>query len=746
MDRYNNTSGKKSKQGFTMADLAPLPVWAVWRDAGRGKAPINAKTGRAASSTKSATWATRDEATRRANRYGDQHPKGVGVMLTNLEHSPGLRLCGIDIDGCREAETGYITGWVQPVLHRFDSYAEASPSGTGLRVLFLCHDADVDSLRAAGLIRPQSDGSPGAGRSFDLPGDHTEIAVFFERKFLSVTGYLLSDHEQIKTVDLESLEWLLGEHGPSVQADGVKPGKDTSGSGEAWRFLQGLARLGHTEEEAREAIAADDGPAGEWWGRVDERQQDRAIERGFGVVSSKLAASDALLTEDDVTPRKTTLTAFRGMLTEEQLVKRMEEYRTSLDAEAFALMWGDGEEDKPVTPKEWGEPMNRENGQPIINLHNTVIYLGRNLDTVLPGLAHNLMTHRDEWKGGEIDDEAISLARIALEARGLKTVGKELVADAIRAVAKKLSYHPIRDHLNALRWDGEPRLDTWLIRLSGAEDTPYTRAVSRKFPIQMVARVMKPGCKADYTMVWSGEQGQDKSKACRILAGAEYFSDTLPSIRGSKEEALRHLQGLWLVELAELAPSFKADQEDQKAFLSGSVDRVRLPYARFPQSFRRQCVFIGTTNEDQFLKDPTGGRRYWPVAIRQVFDTEGLEKERDQLFAEATHAFNEGEEWWLDREFEAEHVKPVQAAAYEEDSWAMKIGPWLDKPAFDEDDDTPSPKKDETTVAEVLSDALGIPAGQQTRANQNRAAANLRTLGWTKHHTREGKVWRRAQP
>lgn len=706
-----NTAPTASDRGLklSLADLAPLPMWAAWQDTGRGKAPINAKSGRAASSTKATTWANRDAAMRQAERFTDKHPKGVGIMLAKLKGNPNLRLCGIDMDGCRDAYTGQIASWAQPVLDRIDSYAEASPRRAGVHVLFICRDADVDALRKDGLIRPQADGSPGAGRSFALSGDHMEIAVFCERKFLTVTDEQVSDHDRIKAVSLKTLKWLLGEYGPSVQANGGKPGKDMSGSGVAWRFLQDLARLGYTEEEAREAIEADDGPAGNWWGRVQERQQNRAMERGFGGVSSELAALDALLTEDDVKP---TLADIDEML----------------------------EHDAPVALSEWGKPMKRPDGQPVINLHNTVLYLGRNLGSVLPGLDHNLMTHRDEWNGGEIDDDAISLVRMALEARGLKTVGKELVADAIRTVAKKLAYHPIRDYLNELRWDGQPRLDTWLIRLAGADSTPYTRAVSRKFLIQMVARVMKPGCKADYAMVWSGEQGQDKSKACRILAGLEYFSDTLPSIRGSKEEALRHLQGLWLVELAELAPSRTADQEDQKAFLSGSVDRVRLPYARLPQLFKRQCVFIGTTNEDQFLRDPTGGRRYWPVAIRQVFDTDALEVERDQLFAEAMDAFNAGEEWWLDREFESEHAKPVQAAANVEDSWARNIANWLDKPVIDGQDENPRPKN-QTTVSEVLSDALGIDSGRQDRGAQNRAGAVLKTLGWIKQHTNAGNVW-----
>lgn len=418
-------------------------------------------------------------------------------------------------------------------------------------------------------------------------------------------------------------------------------------------------------------------------------------------------------------------------------------YKEAVDAETQATIEElVGPISKPAVPARLGEgkAIKRRDGKPVINLHNTTLYLGGSLDSILPGLAHNLMTHRDEWSDGEIDDAAIFVARMALEQRGLETVGKELVSDAVHVVAKKLSYHPIRDYLEGLRWDGKPRLETWLIHHAGADDTPYIRAVSRKFLIAMVARVMRPGCKHDHTLVLSGTQGQEKSKMCRVLAGEKHFSDTLPSIAAKKEDAMQHLQGLWLVELAELAPSRKADQEDQKAFLSGSVDRFRVPYARHPQSFQRQCVFVGTTNDDQFLKDPTGGRRYWPVAVQKVIDIETLVSERDQLFAEAFAAFKAGEEWWLDRKFEAEHAAPMQAAAYVSDSWVDDVAPWLDKPQGDQ-----SEVKMEVTISEVLSDALGVPTERQTQAVQKRAASVLRQLGWTKKKTKTSNKWRRPE-
>ncbi|APZ54096.1 VapE domain-containing protein [Salipiger abyssi] len=405
--------------------------------------------------------------------------------------------------------------------------------------------------------------------------------------------------------------------------------------------------------------------------------------------------------------------------------------------------WMMEQPDDAPTPakKDWGTPIMRGNN-PVINLHNTTLYLGRNLDSVLPGLAHNRMTGRDEWRDGPLTDAAVSLARIALERLGLQTVGKDLVADAAQTVARKLAYHPIRDQLRALRWDGKPRLDSWLVRHAGAENTPYTRAVGRKFLIAMVARVMEPGCKHDHTLVLSGEQGQNKSTACRVLAGAEYFSDTLPSITGDRTDAIRHLQGKWLVEFAELAPSRKSETEDLKAFLSGAVDRVRLPYARYDEAFHRQCVFVGTTNEEQFLRDATGGRRFWPVRVCKVIDIEALTAERDQLFAEAFAAYSDDEPWWLDRDFEAEHAKPVQEAARESDSWAEDVAAWLDLPQYDQDEE--GTVRTEVTISEVLSGPLELTSAQQHQGHQKRAAAIMRDLGWVKRKTRSKNVWCRG--
>jgi predicted P-loop ATPase len=324
----------------------------------------------------------------------------------------------------------------------------------------------------------------------------------------------------------------------------------------------------------------------------------------------------------------------------------------------------------------------------------------------------------------------------------MKTIGKELVESAIRTVAAVNQYHPIRDALAMVEHDGTPRLDAWLVRYAGAEDTPYVRAVGRKFLIQMVARVMRPGCKADHVLVLQGPQGIGKSTLCRTLAGDRYFSDTMPAINGGKD-VMSHLSGLWLVELSELAPSRKSDAEDLKAFLTTQIDRYRAAFGRRDQNYPRQCVFMGTTNSEHFLKDVTGGRRFWPVACG-IIDVDALARDRDQLIAEALVAFQAEESWWLDRDFETEHAAPVQDAAYEAHPWQEQVGEWLDSPTTDFD--STNTRKHEETVTEVMQDCLGLQSGQMNRAGQMEVSKILKRLQWEKKKTRRGKmVWRRSR-
>ena len=255
--------------------------------------------------------------------------------------------------------------------------------------------------------------------------------------------------------------------------------------------------------------------------------------------------------------------------------------------------------------------------------------------------------------------------------------GAQIIADACAEVFSRQHFHPVRDYIKATEWDGVPRVESLWIDYLGAEDCAYTRTVTRKHLVAAVARVFTPGCKFDNVIILCGPQGIGKSTMLKKLGG-EWFSDSLTTVQG--KESYEQLHGVWIAELGELYATRKAESEAVKQFLSKSEDIFRQAYGRRTSVFPRQCVFYGTTNETEFLRDRTGNRRFWPINVGGSHVKNFREftpEEVAQVWAEAYYLWRQGESLYLDKEMEAEAVK-AQSAHTEESEKVGIVREYLD--------------------------------------------------------------------
>lgn len=363
----------------------------------------------------------------------------------------------------------------------------------------------------------------------------------------------------------------------------------------------------------------------------------------------------------DVT-RKPSYAAMQEFAAKDKAVKLlMARERAQAAADDF-----DGLDDAEL-PEDYNDEWKAEleytkSGKLLCNIANIILILEN--DPALAGhIVHDLFTGMDSAKDGlpwnknanqwtDTDDANL---RVWLE-KHYDITGKEKIADALTAVLTRHSYHPIRDYLSGLTWDGVPRLDRIIIDYMGAEDSELNRAMSRKHFVAAVARVFNPGCKYDYCLIMSGAEGIGKSTLLRVMGG-KWFNDSITTLEG--KEGMEQLRRAWMVELGELSSIKRSDVEQVKAHLSKQVDIYRAAYARRVLEHPRQCVFCGTTNEALFLKGDTGNRRFWVIPVvaelRKYRDwSEAIRRDRDQLWAEAVHYYKQGEPLYLSEELEAQ--------------------------------------------------------------------------------------------
>ena len=330
------------------------------------------------------------------------------------------------------------------------------------------------------------------------------------------------------------------------------------------------------------------------------------------------------------------------------------------------------------------------------------------------------------WPNGQqLTDNDVSIVRTWLHSQPAQQrvrAGVETVHAGIVMAAMERPYHPVRDYLRALTWDGKPR--NLFASYFGAAKDPYVEAAGRCFLVGAVARVMRPGCKVDTLPVLEGPQGIKKSTALRVLGG-EWFSDT-PFAPGEKD-AYQALRGVWIYELGELAALRGRDVERVKAFVSSRVDHYRKPYGRVAVDVPRQVVFAGSTNAGQYLHDDTGNRRYHPIACTRI-DVDALARDRDQLWAEAVHRHVQGESWWLEGDLIDAHAREAEQRRAE-DPWEALVT-------------NLEPQVQAVTISELLS-LIGVERGKQSRGDQMRLAPILAANGWTRRQARKdgARVW-----
>lgn len=324
------------------------------------------------------------------------------------------------------------------------------------------------------------------------------------------------------------------------------------------------------------------------------------------------------------------------------------------------------------------------------------------------------------WGGGitrpfhEID--AQSLQKYTQGILGVPYMQLKTVECAIIAHARENQRNEVVEWLEALpAWDGVGRIGMFFPAYIGSEVSSYTEAVSTNMFIALIARVMRAGCKAENMVILEGPQGILKSTALRALIGDRWFGE-LESEIGTKD-AILSLRGKWLIEVPELDALDKAGSETIKRALSVQVDRIRVPYGRTIEEFPRQSIFVGTTNAKAYLKDQTGGRRFWPIVCSEI-KVDIIKEHREQLFAEALAQFKAGATWWEVPKKEAEAAVGDRT---ESDPWEPKIRAWI---AENESAIVP------ITTTGIITDALDIPIGQAHAGYQRRIVQILAKIGY----------------
>ncbi|MBZ9675251.1 virulence-associated E family protein [Mesorhizobium sp. ES1-1] len=370
-------------------------------------------------------------------------------------------------------------------------------------------------------------------------------------------------------------------------------------------------------------------------------------------------------------------------------------------------------------------------GRPKPTMPNTLLALGR-LDL---SFAYDRFRYRKMVNGailqefqGELSDDAVAMIRAQILDTFKFDPRAENVRDAVNQLCLENAFHPVREMLDALAWDGQPRLDKWLATYLGANDTALNTAIGAIVLIAAVRRIRRPGVKFDQVLILEGPQGSGKSSALRIMAGEGLHSDQEILTQEARAQ-MELMEGVWLYELGEVEGFSRAEVNKIKAFASRQEDRSRMAYGRFVESRPRQGIFIGTTNETTYLRDQTGNRRFWPVQTGKI-DLEALTRDRDQILGEAAVREARGESIGLPEQ--------LWAAAAAEQAERLEEDPWLEILAKVKGKSTGEVVRVETS--HLLRVVLGMDTERLNPFHSKRIAILMRRLGWIQTKFRAGNA------
>ena len=403
--------------------------------------------------------------------------------------------------------------------------------------------------------------------------------------------------------------------------------------------------------------------------------------------------------------------------------------------ETLARAGMDGEDESPVglASASPSVPANDATDAPttVVNWRSTLLTSadGR----IVKGFANTCALLRDspEWAsrlawnkkqqvvlldGRPIIDNDVSDARVAIERMWRFDPGTENTWAAMRYAANARIVDPVADYLTGLKWDGVKRLDTAAARILGARG-PLAARMFRMFMISAVARALDPGCKVDTLMVLLGDQGLKKSSLLRGLAGPEWFTDSHVDL--TSKDAFIQFAHAWIIEWAEIERIMQRhDSAFTKSLIPSREDKYRAPYGRGITTAPRSCIFVGTTNQRQFLSDETGDRRYWCIEVTRTIELDAVAAERDHLWAEAVAAYLAGEKWWFDASEDRERALAASIHAVD-DAWMDPVSAWIDAQV-----------RTDFTTRELLSDAVQLPMKDHGRDPSSRIARIMRRLGY----------------